>query len=395
VNGKSRASTRSRPATLPSDRDATSKLREPRTPAFGAIPGELTATALTLSKGLTLEEWMQVGATLERMGGGVLWWTGDWLLYNDGKWGEQYLEAAKQSGYSYGTLRSAKWVTKQFELSRRRDKLTWAHHQEVARMEPAEQDDWLDLAEANKWTKAQLRTAIQRKKIEASEPPVPPGLIELRTCSAVDLLASIPQRSVDLVLTDPPYSSEFEMNFDAFAEEWFPWVFSVLKLTGRAYVCIGAYPQELLTYLTIMDRCLGVLANEAAGPWQSQVLVWEYRNTLGPAPSHDYKLNWQAVLYIRGPEAPPLNCPEMIEQFSVIEINAPDGRQGDRYHAWQKPKELAERFIRHAAKPGDLVVDPFAGTGTFLRVAAQLGRRALGTEPAPGMREISRERGVA
>jgi len=94
----------------------------------------------------------------------------------------------------------------------------------------------------------------------------------------------------------------------------------------------------------------------------------------------NYKQNWQAILYYRGRSAPPLNCPELVEQFSVQDINAPDGRLGDRYHAWQKPDDLARRFIRHATKPNDLVLDPFAGTGTFLLAAAALGRRACGCD---------------
>jgi hypothetical protein len=41
-----------------------------------------------------------------------------------------------------------------------------------------------------------------------------------------------------------------------------------------------------------------------------------------------------------GVDAPALDCPAMTEQFSVQDINAPDGRLGDRYHAWQKPDDL-------------------------------------------------------
>ena len=75
-----------------------------------------------------------------------------------------------------------------------------------------------------------------------------------------------------------------------------------------------------------------------------------------------------------------LDCPLTAEQWAVQEINAPDGRQGDRYHAWQKPMEIAERFIRHSTKEGDRVYDPFACTGTFLLAAAKLGRKAYGCE---------------
>jgi len=64
----------------------------------------------------------------------------------------------------------------------------------------------------------------------------------------------------------------------------------------------------------------------------------------------------------------------------VQDISAPDGRQGDRYHAWQKPLDIADRFIRHSTKQGDTVLDPFACTGTFLIAAAKLGRIASGCD---------------
>jgi SAM-dependent methyltransferase len=122
-------------------------------------------------------------------------------------------------------------------------------------------------------------------------------------------------------------------------------------------------------------------------------LVWTYRNTIGPKPKYDYILNWQAILYCRGPDAPPLECPELVEQLAVQDVNAPDGRLDGRYHTWQKPDELAERLIRHSTRPGELVLDPFAGTGTFLLAAARLGRKALGCDIAPDMLRIACERG--
>jgi DNA modification methylase len=88
-----------------------------------------------------------------------------------------------------------------------------------------------------------------------------------------------------------------------------------------------------------------------------------------------------------------LDCPLTAEQWAVQEINAPDGRQGDRYHAWQKPMEIAERFIRHSTKVGDTVYDPFACTGTFLLASAKLGRKAFGCEIDPDNAAIAIERG--
>lgn len=186
------------------------------------------------------------------------------------------------------------------------------------------------------------------------------------------------QEPCDLLLTDPPYSTDVD-DIAAFAKSWLPLALSKVKPTGRAFIFIGAYPAELEAYLS------------TAMP--EQVLVWTYRNTLGPTPSHNYKLNWQAILYFKGKDAAPLDCPVMLEQFSVQDISAPDGRQGDRYHAWQKPLEIANRFIRHTTKEGDLILDPFACTGTFLIAASALGRLAKGCDISEENITIAGERG--
>lgn len=191
------------------------------------------------------------------------------------------------------------------------------------------------------------------------------------------------QPACDLLLTDPPYSTDVQ-DIDAFARTWLPLALSKVKPTGRAYVCIGAYPHELRAYLQV-ETPLPV----------TQVLVWSYLNTIGPAPTHSYKQNWQAILSYCGPEAPPLDCPLLIEQMSAMQLNAPDGRQGERYHTWQKPDALAERLIRHATRPGDLVLDCFAGTGTFLLAAHRLGRTALGCDRSSEMLAVAKRRGCA
>ena len=187
----------------------------------------------------------------------------------------------------------------------------------------------------------------------------------------------------DLLITDPPYMTDVD-DVETFAKEWLPLALSRIKPTGRAYICIGAYPDELAAYITASKQSDMILA---------QILVWTYRNTLGPRPSHDYKQNWQAILYFRGEDAGKLDCPLMIEQFSVQDINAPDGRIGNRYHKWQKPDELAERLIRHSTKKGDIILDPFAGTGTFLLAAARMERVAFGCDNDPEILKIAEERG--
>ena len=192
------------------------------------------------------------------------------------------------------------------------------------------------------------------------------------------------KQQVALLLTDPPYATDVP-DIDAFAQSWLPAALGAVKDTGFAYVFIGAYPEELRAYLNIVPPEHMKLA---------QVLIWTYKNTLGQNPKDRYKQNYQACLFYRGIHAPDLDCPLTAEQWAVQEINAPDGRQGDRYHSWQKPMEIAERFIRHSTEPGALVYDPFACTGTFLIAASKLGRRCIGFEIDEENAKIAEQRGV-
>jgi len=240
-------------------------------------------------------------------------------------------------------------------------------------------DVWEPVLAERGLSRSQVLTLIEVKRQADGERV--PGSAVVSIGDYDTWLADQPQ--CDLLLTDPPYATDVE-DIRAFSQAWLPLALNKIRPTGRAYVCVGAYPHELEAYLTV-ERSTGFTL--------SQVLVWTYRNTLGPAPALDYKQNWQAILYFRGPDADRLDCPLMTEQFSVQDINAPDGRRGDRYHAWQKPDDLGERFIRHATKPGDLVMDPFAGTGTFLLAAARLGRDAIGCDLDPDQVNICLQRG--
>ena len=201
-----------------------------------------------------------------------------------------------------------------------------------------------------------------------------PPIVQVADC--IDWL--LRQTPCDLLLTDPPYATDVD-DIAAFANRWLPVALDKVKPTGRAYVCVGAYPKELHAYCSVR--------------MPEQILVWTYRNTIGPATKDRYKLNWQAILYYVGKDAPPLNCDSLNELFSVQDINAPDGRQGDRFHEWQKPLELADRLIRHATKPGNLVLDPFCCTGSFVISAATLGRVAKGCDISIKNLDIAIKRG--
>jgi len=252
------------------------------------------------------------------------------------------------------------------------------HVREIVRFTDDEKDRkvWIDHCETEKLTLKDLHQELLAAKIATREKNYPAPVIH--RSDAVKFIGTIKDRSVDLLLTDPPYSTDVE-DIEVFAG-WLPEALKKLKATGRAYVFIGAYPKEIAAYLS------------AAMP--TQLLVWSYNNTLGPAPSKEYKLNWQAILYFQGENSEPLDCPVMNEQFAAREISAPDGRHGDgRWHAWEKPIGLAEAFIRHSTKETDSVLDPFCGTGTFALAAAKLGRLVMACEKDPEMLEISKKRG--
>lgn len=198
-----------------------------------------------------------------------------------------------------------------------------------------------------------------------------------------DGIGYCPPEKYDLLLTDPPYSTDID-DIEAFVDTWLYNALDNVKDTGFAYVFIGAYPDEVKAYLNAKTPDHITLC---------QQLIWTYKNTLGNNPKDRYKQNYQVCLFYRGVNAPVLDCPLTNEQWAVQEINAPDGRQGDRYHAWQKPMEIAERFVRHSTKQDMTVFDPFACTGTFLLAATKLGRRAYGFEINPEHAEIAFSRG--
>jgi DNA modification methylase len=77
-----------------------------------------------------------------------------------------------------------------------------------------------------------------------------------------------------------------------------------------------------------------------------------------------------------------------------ISIIAPVARERTGYPT-QKPEALIERLVESCTDPGDLVIDPYAGSGTTLAVCARLGRRAIGVDLSGIALEIARNRLIA
>jgi hypothetical protein len=133
-------------------------------------PGGQNAASIEAAKGsiawtpkseLGRPEWISIGRRLGRIGRCNQWWLGDWLRYGSAKWGERYSAAARITGYDPRSLANVASLASTFPLSRRRDNLTWSHHAAVAALPVEDQDRWLDRAEEERLSVADLRVELR------------------------------------------------------------------------------------------------------------------------------------------------------------------------------------------------------------------------------------------
>lgn len=89
------------------------------------------------------------------------WGLGDWIRYGNAKFGERYSRATRITGYDVQTLMNMVYVASRYEISRRRETLSWSHHETLAPLDPAEQESWLDRVVAEKLSVADLRTELR------------------------------------------------------------------------------------------------------------------------------------------------------------------------------------------------------------------------------------------
>jgi hypothetical protein len=164
--------------------------------AHGAAPAELfergrpdalfarrvraTRTGLRLAEGLPFEVWERIGLQVSVLADSSAWWIGDWLVYGQRSYGDRYAAAAAATGFRYQTLRNYAWVASRFPLSRRRDRLSFGHHAEVAALGEDEQESWLRRADLRRWSRNQLRRAVREARDTARALPGAPVSIALR-----------------------------------------------------------------------------------------------------------------------------------------------------------------------------------------------------------------------
>ena len=108
----------------------------------------------------TFQEWADAGPRLMALEQALPWIIGDWLLYGETKWGEMYAQAMDVTNYSYSRLSTFVYVCRAIPIGRRRDDLSFGHHEVVAPLEPDEQDAWLQIAASRKLSVHDLARAI-------------------------------------------------------------------------------------------------------------------------------------------------------------------------------------------------------------------------------------------
>ena len=129
-------------------------------------PVSLHKAGLIIPGQLSLGVWEKIGRESTSISESSTWWLADWVLYGETAYTGRYREVIEKTGLGYQTLRNYAWVARRFRIPRRRPGLSFAHHAEVAPLEPAEQDYWLRWAEQQKWSRNQLRKQIRTSLAE-------------------------------------------------------------------------------------------------------------------------------------------------------------------------------------------------------------------------------------
>ena len=168
--------------------------------------GQFSRIGLVLPEDISFDDWKAIGVRLADQGAGWPWAIGDWLRRGERKWGEKYKEAIEVTGKEYQTVARCSIVANAFDdFTRRRAKLSWAHHCEVAPLAPTEQDVWLDRCEAEGWMRADLRKELRAERLEADRKAHP-----------------LPDGKYSLLLADPPWKYDFAETDNRQIENHYP-----------------------------------------------------------------------------------------------------------------------------------------------------------------------------
>lgn len=242
------------------------------------------------------------------------------------------------------------------------------------------------------------------RTIESQSTSLPLDQILKGDC--VEVLGRLPPASIDLIFADPPYNLQLTQDlwrpnqtrvdgvddawdrfasfeeYDAFTRSWLSACRRVLKPTGTLWV-IGTYHNIYRVGAILQDL----------GYWILNDIVWVKTNPMpnfrGVRFTNAHETLLWAVPSRRGRYAfqhramKALNDDLQMRSDWYLPICSGSERlqsNGTKTHATQKPEALLYRVLLASSRPGDVVLDPFFGTGTTGAVAKRLGRHWIGIE---------------
>lgn len=246
---------------------------------------------------------------------------------------------------------------------------------------------------------------VQLKTVATGARPAFADTIIKGDCVAA--LEQLPAHSIDVVFADPPYNLQIEGGltrpdqsvvdgvddawdqfasfeaYDAFTRAWLLAVRRVLKPDGTIWV-IGSYHNIFRVGTMLQDL----------GFWILNDVVWRKTNPMPNFRGKRFTNAHETMIWAsRGPKSRYTFNYEAMKAFNddvqmrsdwLIPICTGSERlkdeAGDKLHPTQKPEALLARVLLASTEPGDIVLDPFFGSGTTGAVAKRLGRHYVGVE---------------
>ncbi len=244
---------------------------------------------------------------------------------------------------------------------------------------------------------------------------------EIKCTDILEGLAGLPDGSVDLTVTSPPYNigKEYEAarplaEYLDWCQKWLTEIYRVTKPNGALWLNLG--------YLEVADKGRAVpiayLLWDKSPFYLLQEIVWHYgagvasKKAFSPRNEkwlwlvkdpQNYTFNLDAV---RDPDVKyplqkkngKLKCNPLGKNpgdvWAIPKVTSGTNRASKERmpHPAQFPMAVIERIIRACSQPGDLVLDPFAGSGSTIAVAHLEGRQALGLEIRPDYVQMALQR---
>jgi modification methylase len=252
--------------------------------------------------------------------------------------------------------------------------------------------------------------------MESGDPVMHEGVFD---GDCLELMAALPEASVDLVFADPPYNLQLsgelhrpdnsrvdgvEEDWDKFADfaaydrftrAWLAAAKRLLKPSGALWV-IGTYHNIFRIGAALQDLGFWILNDvvwRKANPmpnFRGRRFTNAHETLLWCASDRDarYTFNYDAMKALNDEL-------QMRSDWLIPICGGPErlrDETGRKAHPTQKPEALLHRVLLASSRPGELVLDPFCGTGTTGAVARRLGRRFIGLERDPTYAALARDR---